>query len=49
MNSPGSPPEVEFLFFDSKKALNNLDSKIRDDNTFEQTCLNEIEKRRKEI
>ena len=48
MDYPGSPPEVEFLFFDSKKALNNLDSKIRDDNTFEQTCLNEILKQRSE-
>ena len=45
---PGSPPEVEFLFFDSKKALDNLDSKIRDDNTFEETCLNEIKKQWRE-
>ena len=47
MNSPGSPTEVGFLFFDSKKALDNIDSKIRDDNTFDETCLNEIEKKRK--
>jgi len=48
MDYPGSPQEVEFLGFNEKKALDNLDSKIRDDNTFEETCLNEIKKQRSE-
>ena len=46
---PGSPPEIEFLSFDSKKTLDDIDSEIREDPTLNAICFNKIFERRSDI
>ena len=46
---PESLPEIEFLSFDSKKTLDDIDSEIREDPTLDAICFNEILEKKSDI
>jgi len=47
-SDPGCPEEVEYIGFDTKKAIDDLEWKIKEDVTFEQMCLFVIRKAERE-